>query len=121
MFHEGKHPLYDIIARIVDLQKASQLKGQFSLDTMKYTDATVQIGNLIPRAGSVLQTFQLGDVMQRDFNIFFSARNGMFEELLRLRKIDGHWRRALRVRRNEKTVFEKIDKEFPRNNKGEVE
>ncbi len=71
VFHEGKYPFYDVLARVVDLQKFNEVKDRLSLDTMKYTDSNIRIGNLIPAHGAMLQPFQLGNAIERGFNIFF--------------------------------------------------
>jgi hypothetical protein len=64
------------------------------------------------------------DDSAQDFNITFSARNGMWTELLRLRKIKDHWSYAIRVIRRitvdgsqipETPIYEEVDKDYPRN------
>jgi hypothetical protein len=122
--HRGKHHLYDVRARIVDLEKFDEMKGKFSLETMKYTDTNITVGDLVPGYSAMLSTINLGNSDIRRFNIFFTARNGGFTQLWRLRKIDGKWLEALRVTRTkgreDEVLLEKIDPKYPRNSDGKM-
>lgn len=98
--HAGEFPLYDIGARIVDLQSEAP-------DRWKGT--SIQIGDLIPHHAMLLQlpyAWTPGDT--RSANIFFTARNGDFVQLLRGYKINGSWRWASKVVRHGKTLEERI-------------
>lgn len=119
--HQGKHNLYDVHARIVDLEKLDQLKGNLSFATLNQTDTNISIGNLIPSHGQMFHPVTLGNGNTRSFNIFFSARNGSFTQLLRFKKIHGKWVQATKVEREDKVIYEKIDDEFPRTAEGNVE
>jgi hypothetical protein len=90
---------------------------------MQYTDTHIPIGNLIPGSARTLAQFNLGNATERRFNVFFSARNGFFTQLLRFKKINGRWSHAIKVNREGKGVppFEDIQPGYPRNSKGEVE
>ncbi len=119
--HQGEHNLYDVHARIVDLEKFDQLKGNLSFATLKQTDTNISIGNLIPSAQVLHPSFTLGNGNTRRFNIFFSARNGFFTQLLRFKKIHGKWVYATKVEREDKVIYEKVDDEFPRTAEGNVD
>jgi hypothetical protein len=58
--------------------------------------------------------FPLSQSDKRDFNVFFTARNGAYMQFLRLRRVQCEWRQATRVIVDEKVVFEKVDKDFPK-------
>ena len=118
ILHEGKHPLYDVSVRIVDLDKWDQLKGEVSFATMN-----ISLGNLIPSSAQMLHQAALGNGDTRRFTIQFSARNRFFSQALRLKKIHGKWVCATEVRdmREDKVIYEKIDDEFPRTAEGNVE
>jgi hypothetical protein len=127
----GKYPISDVSARIVDLKKFDRLiatNPQPSLQELLSADTSVQLGELTPNAALVRGTVKLVGQSAR-FNIFFSARNGFWTQKLRLRLVGGKWVRAIRVTTTEigrdkkgpKKLFEKIDKGFPRNAKGEVD
>ncbi|MDE2807174.1 MAG: hypothetical protein OXN90_02035 [Gemmatimonadota bacterium] len=119
--HQGEYNLYDVYARIVDLEKLDKLKGNLSFDTLRQADTNISIGNLISSSAQVLHPFTLGNGDTRRFNIFFSARNGFFNQVLRFKKIQGKWVSATKVMREEKVLYEKVDDEFPRTAEGNVE
>lgn len=118
--HQGEHPIYDVNARIVDLQKMDKIKDSLSFQTIMQADTHLHIGNMIKGTASSFAPFQLGAGMEGDFNIFFSARNGLFVQLLRMKKINNKWISATKVERDGKIIFEKIDKDFPMNDEGKI-
>ena len=100
-----------------------------SMQEILSADTDIVLGDMPPyTALPRFNLIQLAGQTERDFNIFFGARNGFWSEELRLRLIGGKWLAASRVVRMEigskkKTpdkLFERIDKEFPRNAKGGV-
>ena len=123
ILHEGKHPLYDVHVRIVDLDKWDQHKGEMSFATLKQLDTSISLGTLIPSSAQMLHRVPLGNDNTRRFNIFFSARNGFFNQSLRFKKIHGKWVRATKVMRGggDEVIYEKVDDEFPRTAEGNVE
>jgi hypothetical protein len=118
-------PLYDMVVRVVDVDKLHRLRK--TLDTFEQimgASKFLKVGNLSPNTSQSLD--YLPDMnstggSQRRFNFFITARNGYFVEELRHRKIKGLWKSALRVKKGKKEVFQKIDPEFPRNERSEVE
>ncbi len=113
----GEYPLYGVAARVVNLHRfeASVKAGNPDLGV------TYKVGDMTYIAAFPVATIPFSSDTSQDFNIFFSARNGMWTELIRLRKVNGSWTEAIRVLRgdgghagkNEKSIFEKIDKGFP--------
>lgn len=79
--HHGKHPLYDVGVRIVDLNKLRQMNDNFSLATMRITDTNINIGNLIPGHSSMAGEWQIAHAQEQDYNAFFTARNGTVASL----------------------------------------
>jgi cell division protein FtsB len=132
LVHEGDHPLFQVQARIVDLDKFSQRKSQnYSTLSDAFSDKDL-VGKMLRfeeldpgrsvTLGSVLRV--TGETAR--FNIFFSARSGTFTQSLRLRRVGRAWVYATKVtRRNSAnartTIFEKIDERYPRNSEGEVD
>jgi hypothetical protein len=130
--HNGNYPLSGVNARIVDMQKWHQVIDNNPHATMQEflsADTNILIGDIPPhtaltRPGAI----QLVGKMEASFNIFFNARNGFWTQQLKLRLVDGKWLTATRVtreeigskRKNPHKLYEKIDKDFPRNSKGEV-
>jgi hypothetical protein len=117
---QGDHSIFDINARIVDLQEFRQIKGN-TFEGFNKAQRTLQIGSLAKGTCLAMSPLDLGDSPERDFNIFFIARNGQFTELLRLRKIDAKWARAIRVKRGSELLFEKVDDDFPKTDQGQIQ
>ena len=118
--HQGDHSTFDVNARLVDLQKLSEIK-HYTLTTLEEAETNLQIGSLIKGTAIAIGPFDLESYPQRDFNIFFIARNSEFTQFLRLRKVDGKWFTATKVERDGKVIFEKIDKGFPKTDQGQVQ
>ena len=128
-FHvEGVFPLYDVSARIVDLDNFQVIANRLpniSIQTLTQHDVNVSVGMILPRSGSMIQEWSLGTGDRKSYNIFISSRNGMFNELLRLRKINDEWKIAIKVIKvfgaEQRDVHEKVDPEFPRLPDGSVD
>ena len=61
----------------------------------------------------------------KDFSLSIGARNGFVTELIKLRKIDGEWKGAYRVTKDEgkgelTVLFEQVESGFPLNGSGQV-
>jgi hypothetical protein len=88
-------------------------------------EVQVSISNIAPNQARMLKTVQLDNDPLR-WNLFFSARNGFFTELLRVRRVGNEWKTALKVIRtpassHEQLLFEKIDSGYPLSTNGQVE
>jgi hypothetical protein len=111
--HAGKYPLYEVSARIADLdQIQTNLAG-----------ITVPVGDMI-RGHANTESIPAGIPISGDHfnaNVFFTARNGDWAELLRVVRVSDGWARAIRVMgrftsfKKEKVMCETIDPKFPRN------
>lgn len=121
LVHQGAHPLYDLQARIVDLQKFDKIKHNININNFRNADTIIPIGNMIKGTASMLGSFPLGSEIRRDFNVFFGARNGLFTQIIRMRKVDGKWVEATKVERDNKIIFERVEQGYPRNEKGNVD
>lgn len=127
----GQYAVHGVTARLVDIQKFNRLtRGQpLTLDNVLVADTNYAIGDLSVHSGRMLGTLLLnnepGD--RRDFNILFNGINGYWTELLRLRRVDGKWLQAVKVKREiingnhmtEKDIFQQIDTGFPMLNKND--
>ncbi|MFZ5994891.1 MAG: hypothetical protein ACOYU4_07900 [Thermodesulfobacteriota bacterium] len=121
IIHQGGHPIYDVSARMADLQKMKAIeKDNMDFREVMQANTNIQIGNMAKGTAAPIGPFQLGSGTERNFNIFFSARNGLFTQLLRLKKINNKWVHATKVERDGKIIFEKIDGDFPRNSDASV-
>ena len=125
VIHQGKHPLYDLDVRIVDLFRFEKMvKQNYSWSDMQRDEIHIRIGNIAPGQANMLQPIQVHAEPIR-WNIFFSARNGFFDELLRVRRVGNEWKTAVRVSNNptpgeRKTLFEKVDQGYPVGDDGQV-
>ena len=121
----GNYPLRDVAARLVDQEKYNRLVGKspVTMDNVFSADTIYHVGELNTKGSKMLGAFDLtsepGDA--RNFNIFFSGLNGFWVETLRLRRVNGQWKQAVRVIRNEvhasksETVelYQHVDPEYP--------
>jgi len=116
--HVGKYPLYDVKLRMVDIDVPVVQPKAYLMEAREWRRA---FGDLIPSHGKALkEEINLGKGQSRRFNLFFSARNGSFHQLLRFKKIEGVWRHALQVWRANQLVFEEISDKYPRDKEGKV-
>ncbi len=121
--HIGQFPLYGLSARIVELDRNAKVQKE------NLMGITVSIGDMIQHHASV-QSLPSGLGRAPDYfnaNIFFSARNGDWTELLREQRIKDKWVRAVRISvrftylKKEKVVCETIDREFPKQLNGNID
>jgi hypothetical protein len=123
--HIGRFPLYGVSARVVDLDRAAR-PGHQDSDLL---GITIVVGDMIQKHANTLRVPANFAYLQDRFNanIFFTARNGDWVQLLRERKVGNDWVRAVRVDGRfislpkEVTMCESIDPKFPRNADGQIE
>ncbi|MEI1280632.1 hypothetical protein V6Z05_20040 [Leptospira venezuelensis] len=114
VIHNGKHPLYDVHVRIVDLQKFETIKDNLNLANMGYPDTNIPLGNMIPTHASMVGAWNIEHDPEQAYNIFMTARNGSFTQMLRLKKIEGKWVSATRVKNSDNEIlYERIDADYP--------
>ena len=119
IMHQGDYSLYDLTVRIVDLDKFNEHAG--NPEYAHVFEKIFSIGTMLPKQFNNLCTISMSDQENsKSFNIFFSARNGMFHELLRLKKINNEWVSAIKVDR-EKTLLESVSDSYPKNAAGEID
>lgn len=120
LHHEGRHALYDVGVRVFDCDNHPQDMEPY-FDVFLSGQIHFQVPLLVP--GTVRPTnceFNPGETDSRSLNLFYSARNGNFTQLLRGKKVDGKWFYAILVERKDKAIFELVDPHYPRNELGEV-
>jgi hypothetical protein len=126
LVHRGEYPLYDLTVRILDMATFDNTVRQYNLYSDKLReDVQLSITNIAPNQTSMLKIVQL-DIAPLRWNLFFSARNGFFTELLRIRRVGNEWKTALKVIRtrspsNDQVLLEKIDSGYPLSKDGQVE
>lgn len=120
IMHQGDFPLYDLTVNVVDLDKFNERAGNpaYAHEYQKL----FSIGTMLPKQVNSLCKVLLPDQENsKSFNIFFSARNGMFSELLRFKKINNEWVSAMKVFDGEKTLLESFSENYPKNMTGEID
>lgn len=121
--HHGKYPLYGIHMRVVDIDRANELSGTAAwLERRHEYETYYQLETLIPNHATdiPLRLTYVPYGTARNFNIFFTARNGSFVQLLRFRKVKGMWLRATKVEMG-KVMYEEIPEGYPRDEHGQVD
>jgi hypothetical protein len=111
--HQGRHPLYEVHARIVDLEYFDKLLKSGAPLAMESCNTNVSIGSLIPGHAAFLQPIRLGSENLLRANVFFTARNGDVTQLIRMIKSNGQWFSATRVKREDRLLFGQIQEGFP--------
>jgi len=122
---KGRYPLYDVHFRIVDLEELYKIKDNMTFENLKKTERTFNVGNIHPNVARMLGTIELGAKNEKEYNVFISARNGVFTQLIRLKHINEEWKTATKVLKREGdnniVLLEKIDEKFSSNENGEVD
>lgn len=119
VIHHGEYSLFEVAARIVDLDIFDQVSHDLSLENIKKSQIHRSYGNLVPGYCLMRELWSFENILERRLNVFWTARNGGFTQLLRFKKVSNQWYSAIRVSR-EKIIFELIQDGFPRNENGEV-
>jgi hypothetical protein len=125
---EGKFPLYDVSVRAVDLDKfdailnAQRAQNQPAFQNqLSLADTNAIIGNRIGQTATFNDLPVLISNRDLRFNIFFMARNGPWIQLFRKKQVGGKWTYAFKVTRGKKVLKERVDPDFPKNAKGEID
>lgn len=112
IIHNGQYPLYNVNAKIVDIDKLNLIKNP-TLENFNNAQVVKSYVELTPNTAHFGDPWELGDETSRSFNIFWSARNGRFEQLLRFKKIGNKWLYATKIIKNGQILLEEIEREFP--------
>jgi hypothetical protein len=126
LLHQGKYPLYDVSLRMWDPNDYGPGSEKLSFEELTKKDLIVNLGNLSPNQATLLGKVQLPQTGIKDFALSFGSRNGFVEEVIKLRRINGQWVAAYRVRSQQPdgsavVLFEEIAKDFPLGKDGKVE
>jgi hypothetical protein len=105
LLQQGDYPIYEIHIRAVDITSLNEItkKGGSSavVQAMESFTTSFDIPTMAPHTAT-MNVFRLPirHADKQDFNVFFSARNGFWSELIRLRKVNGAWTQAIRAARD---------------------
>jgi hypothetical protein len=124
--HQGKYPLYDVQARVVDLDEHVRLTAakDFISASKALLGTSISVGNLTPgfsSTGGIVLPHPSGQNFS--YNIFFVARNGSWVQSLRMRWTGNGWALANKVigGPENKELFREVSADYPLNDKGEVD
>jgi hypothetical protein len=127
LMHHGTYPLYDVTFRVHDLDKSKAFTEK-GINFNNFLDDVIfekKIGTLIAHEGRIFKEFIFQPKEILRFNIFFSARNGGFNQCLRIRRIGNEWKSAFKVVKykgnKEQILLQNIDPGYPLNEKGVVQ
>lgn len=122
----GSFPLYEVVVRVTDLERFEEIRARNEAMPNYFAAeiATLRIGEVAPGLSRMLPVelfIHHGD--RRGWNVFFTARNGNWTQLIRMRRIGNEWRMATRVlRANGRDIaFELVVDGYPLLPDGSVE
>lgn len=125
LIHQGKYPIYNVSVRICDLNKFNNLlqkKEPLTSRKLSEIEEYYYYGILLPsKVIEISRILNPENIDSLKYNIFFSARNNDWVQETRIRRIEGKWKFATRVNGMGKELLLDISKDFPLNEKNEVE
>ena len=123
---KGKYPLYGVTARIINNEeyKSIDIIHKDVADIVSI-GIFIKLGDLSDREVWVTSDIPISvSSGYKDYIIQYSARNGMWIQFLRIKKINGQWFQATRVVRGKgakhKVLYEDIDPNFPKDQDGHI-
>jgi hypothetical protein len=125
--HQGKYPLYDVAARIVDLDEYARLKAakEGIAASNALLGTAVPVGNMTP-GFSTDTGIRLSHPSGKNFtyNVFYVARNGSWIQMLRMRWTGNGWTLATKVQgltHQDKELYREVSPDYPLNAHGDVD
>jgi hypothetical protein len=112
IYHKGQYPLYDVAVRFANLRvqpvddSPTYPIGEMPVGLGK----TTQIRLMHPGKGNDIE-----------FNIFFSARNGLWVQVFRMRWVGDSWASADKVTRGSEEIYSEVSPNFPRREDGSAD
>jgi hypothetical protein len=118
--HNGSYPIYDVEARIVDLDKfATAQTSEEEIGAL--AGENIHVGNLTRGFSRAITAWKETIPGQLRLNVFFVARNGSYTQNYRRVRVEDGCAIAIRVNHNGEYVLEEVSEKYPRNESGEVE
>ncbi len=120
--HKGKYTLFNVRVRIVDNEKMSLLPEHLKASIKGWDQCTYMrsFNSLLAKHVFGGNVFNLEEGDKRSFNIFWTASNGSFDQLLRYEKVDRQWFWATKVSRQGIILYEEIQEGYPKNENGSI-
>jgi hypothetical protein len=119
--HQGRFPLYDVAARVVDID---EMRKSIGANQAALLGTTLRVGNLTPGFSVSITILQHPAGQNFNYNVFYVARNGAWLQMLRMRWLGNGWAIATRVLEGNggpKVLYEEISADYPRGADGQVE
>ena len=126
--HKGKHTLYEAKCRIVNLGDYSKLPSRspaVGLGILSSTERRINLGTIRKGSWGLQPDYNITTKDIQGYDIFFEARNGRWEQKIRIRRIATGFRCATLVSRRKGETVEILHKHvadgFPLNTNGKVD
>lgn len=103
--HSGENPVYDVSGHYLDINK--------TLPNGHYETVTFEVGTRPPKTASSWSWIQLDRSTGVHFSVFFTTRQGLVNQSLRLRFKDGKWHQLTHVSNFKEVLFCQIPDSFP--------
>lgn len=129
-FQSGQYPLYDINATIINvvaLRSVSGNRGLPLLDVPQAARTMIRVGDIGVDLGRVMfgTVIPFSGGADQYFRINYSARNGTWNQILRLHLVAGKWSMATQVSRkegkDEKVIYQEVEASYPRTRAGQID
>jgi hypothetical protein len=112
--NQGIYPLYDVSVRFANVARGQPVNINDAL-------RGYPIGNLAPGAATMTGIRLPHHGKDLEFNVFFSARNGMWTQFLRMRWVGDGWAMANKVMRGTQELHREVSTNFPRQEDGSID
>lgn len=123
----GEYPLWDVQMAVKDIEKLRDINLPSIPITKRYEklkeiESVKNIGNIKNDSAIDYGRFTVPDEINSVHYYYrFSARNGFWEQKIRMVRVDNRFEQAYKVYHGEKILKEGVSNKFPRNEKGEIE
>jgi hypothetical protein len=114
IIHQGQYPLYDVTVRFADRARGKAFDMGSALQSYP-------VGNMASGLATTSNIRLPHHGKDIDFNIFFTARNGMWIQFLRMRWVGDGWARATKVMRGTQELHREVSANFPRQQDGSID
>ena len=132
LHHRGEYPVYDVLVRMTDqhevigkmMDLGSTGTPQLGLRAHQKALTTINIGTVSPQNKlNYYGPFTIPSNYKDScsYRIDISARNGMVHQDIHFRKVGQELRQAVRTRKGNRIIDQKVDLDFPRNARGDLD
>ena len=124
--HRGEYPLYDVNLTVVKSNDMQRIE-RASFEELSHIRTEFDVGNMTQGETRLWRKWLLPDEEPQSYHVFIRARNGVFRQQIRLKKVEGHWKKATKVTRHGEgeqqgsSLYERVDNGFPLNEQDQVD